>query len=103
MKYASAALVLILFTQQVGITQTPAGRSVLGTVSSFDKDGKALEVKPENTAPFAVKLLTNTVVQRIAPGETDLKNAAAIAPNEVNVGDRVLVTLASNGTDVLRL
>src|SRR5438552_1542630 len=96
-----AATAAILFIQSLSFAQTP--KSVLGTITSFDKDGKSLQVKPENNAPVAVKLLANTVLQRIAPGETDLKNAAAITTAEVNMGDRVLVTLGSNGTDVLRL
>jgi hypothetical protein len=50
-----------------------------------------------------VKLLPNTIVQRIAPGETSLANAATVTAQEIAVGDRVLVTLASNGADVLRV
>src|SRR5207253_5290971 len=74
-----------------------------GTVTSFDRNTKAIEVKPDNAAPVPLKILAATVVQRIAPGQTDLKNAAAIDLSEVGVGARVLVTLASNGADVLRL
>src|SRR5262249_32777379 len=93
----------LVFFQLLAHGQTPAPKSVLGTVTSFDKDAKSLEVKPENAGPVPVKLLANTLLQRIAPGETDLKNAATITMADVNIGDRVLVTVASNGTDILRL
>jgi len=98
-----AALALTLFSQELAFAQAPAARSILGTITSFDKDAQTLQVKPENGTPVAVKLSNSAVVQRIAPGQTDLKNASTITPAEVSVGDRVLVTLASNGTDALRL
>src|SRR5438477_3118287 len=97
------ALALLLLTNVPGIAQTSTTKSVLGTVSSFNRDTKTMEVKPDNAAPVPVKLSGNTVVQRIAPGQTDLKSAVATDLSEVSTGDRVLVTLASNGTDVLRI
>jgi len=96
-------LALVLLTGRYGNSQTPANKSVMGTVTSFNRDTKAIEVKPDNAAPVPLKLLAATVVQRIAPGETNLKNAAAIELSDVTIGDRVLVTLASNGADVLRI
>ena len=98
-----AVLGVLLLTSALGIAQTPANKSVLGTVTSFNRDTKAIEVKPDNAPPVPLKLLPNTVVQRIAPGETNLKNAAAIDLSEVATGDRVLVTMASNGADALRI
>jgi hypothetical protein len=96
-------LSLILLACRPDIAQSPANKSVLGTITSFNRDTKAIEVKPDNAAGVPLKLLANTVVQRIAPGETNLKNAAAIELSEVMIGDRVLVTLASNGADALRI
>src|SRR5262245_4567539 len=96
-------LTLIFFIHGAALGQTPATKSVVGAVASFNKDTKAVEVKPDNAAPVAVKVLPNTVVQRIAPGETNLANAVPITASEIATGDRVLVTLASNGVDALRI
>src|SRR5579864_5837998 len=92
-----AVLTFVLLASLPVIAQTPANKSVLGTVTSFNRDTKAIEVKPDNAAPVPLKLLATTVVQKIAPGETSLKNASAIELAEVTIGDRVLVTTASNG------
>src|SRR5262249_10990344 len=86
-----------------GFAQTSSTKSVLGTVASLNKDANTLEVKPDNGTPLPVKLLTNTAVQRIAPGETSLTKAMPIAVSDINRGDRVMVTIASNGTDALRV
>jgi len=97
------ALTLIFFTQAAILGQTPATKSVVGAVASFDKDTKAIEVKPDNAALVVMKVQPNTVVQRIAPGQTNLANATPIAASEIAIGDRVLVTPASNGVDALRI
>src|SRR5262245_8560318 len=97
------ALTLLFFIQAAILGQTPATKSVVGAVASFDKDAKAIEVKPDNSAPVVMKIQPNTVVQRIVPGETNLANATPIAASEIATGDRVLVTPASNGVDALRI
>ena len=94
---------LIFFVQVAGVAQAPASKSVLGAIVSFNHDSKVIEVKPDNAAAVTVKLLANTIFQRIAPGETSLANAAAITITEIATNDRVLVTLASNGADALRV
>src|SRR5436853_4675070 len=96
-------LTLILLTGVPARAQTSTPKSVLGTVTSFNAETKAIEVKPDNAAPVPLKLLANTIVQKIAPGETNLRNAVAISSSEVAIGDRALLTVASNGSDVLRI
>ena len=99
----TTALTLIFFIQAAVLGQAPTTKSVVGAVATFNKDTKAIEVKPDNAAPVALKLLPNTLVQRIAPGETNLSNAVPITASDIATGDRVLVTLASNGVDALRI
>src|SRR5947208_597837 len=99
----TTVIILVLLSQASVRAQAPATKSVLGTVVSFNKDAKTLDVRPDNATPVPVKLLAGTVFQKIAPGQTDLKNAAAIAISDVAVGDRVLATLAANWTDALRI
>src|SRR5262249_3321640 len=97
------ALAVMLFMPPAGTGQTPAAKSILGAVTSINSDRKAIEVRPDNAAPVVVKLLPNTIVQKIAPGQTSLVNAETIAASEIAAGDRVLATLASNGVDALRV
>jgi hypothetical protein len=99
----TTALTLIFFIQAAVFGQAPTTKSVVGAVATFNKDTKAIEVKPDNAAPIALKLLPNTLVQRIAPGETNLSKAVPITASDIATGDRVLVTLASNGVDALRI
>jgi hypothetical protein len=87
----------------LAVAQAPTSKSVLGAVESFNKETNAIAVKPDNAAAVTVKLLPNTIVQRIAPGQTSLTNAVTIVPSDIATGDRVLVTLASNGADALRV
>src|SRR5215469_5231494 len=82
--------------------QTTGNKSILGTVTAIQPPATEIEVKPDNGTPVSVKLTSTTTVQRIAPGQTDLKKAEAINISEVQKGDRVLVTLAANASDVLR-
>ena len=97
------ALALILFSSFLAAAQTSTAKSLLGTVTSINAESKTIELKPDNAAPVPLRLLANTIVQKIAPGETNLRNAVAIGLSEVAVADRVLVTLASNGSDLLRI
>jgi hypothetical protein len=103
MKYVSIVVLAVVLSVAFAAAQAPANRSVLGTITSFNSETKAIDVKPDNAAAVPVKLLANTILQRITPGQTDLRNAVAIPLTEVVVGDRVLVTLGSNGADALRL
>src|SRR5262249_21244366 len=98
MRNAPAALLAVLL-----VGQAPAPKSVLGTVTSFNKDANTFEIKADNASPVPVKLLSNTSVQRIAPGETSLAKATAISAADISAGDRVLVNFASNGSDALRV
>src|SRR5262245_46625378 len=97
MRNARAAMLAVL------LAQAPANRSVLGTVTSFNKDANTLEVKADNASPVPVKLLSNTSIQKIAPGETSLAKAATASAADISTGDRVLVNFASNGSDALRV
>jgi hypothetical protein len=85
------------------VAQAPAAKSILGTVTSFNKEANTLEVKADNAPPVPVKLLSSTSVQRIAPGETSLAKATTITAADITTGDRVLVNFASNGSDALRV
>jgi hypothetical protein len=78
------------------LSQTPAGQDAaaatarkLGTVKSIS--GKTLVLKPDSGPDVNVTLQDGVRIQRVAPGEKDLKNAVPMTQAEIQVGDRMLV------------
>ncbi len=73
-----------------------ATRQILGAVKNIR--GATITVAPDNGAEVNIEVRANARVLRIAPGETNLANAATIQLSEIQPGDRVLVT-AGPGAD----
>ena len=89
----SVALVFLLsiFSQALP-QQTPAASAqtkAVGEIKSIS--GSTLSLSTDDGKSVSVSLSDTTRIVRIAPGQTDLKNAAAITLQELQVGDRVLV------------
>jgi len=61
----------------------------LGVIRS--RDGAAITLTTDDGKSVQVSLAEGAKFVRIAPGSTDLKNATPITPDELQVGDRVLV------------
>lgn len=76
---------------------------MVGTVAAAKPETAELEIKPDKGENLLVRLTADSLVQKVAPGEKDLKHAEAIPATAVAVGDRVLVVLADGGHDVRRL
>jgi hypothetical protein len=74
-----------------------AARNV-GAVKSIT--GKTLVLKTDAGPEITISLLDGTRIMRLAPGQTDLKNATPMTLPELQVGDRMLVRGRSgdNGT-----
>ena len=102
MRKVAAALILVASALPPAAAQSPAGKSFIGTVTAF-KPEIVVEIKPDNAAVVGVKLTADTVAERVAPGEKTLKNAVTVNVAELSVGDRVLVTLAPDSTNVRRI
>jgi hypothetical protein len=83
--------------------QAPASRSFVGTVTAFNAEALQMEVKPDAGDAVAVTFTTETIVQRVAAGEKDLKKASPIKITDVARGDRVLVSLAAGTTQARRI
>jgi hypothetical protein len=66
-----------------------AGRA-LGVVTKIDADARQLTIRNDQGGEVAVSLDAKAGFRRVAPGETNLANAAQIAISDVHVGDRVL-------------
>jgi hypothetical protein len=61
----------------------------VGVVKSIN--GKALVLKTDAGPEVTINVLDGTRIMRLAPGQTDLKNATPMTLPEVQVGDRMLV------------
>ena len=83
--------------------QTQLSKSFVGTVAGFRPESAEVEIRPD-TGDMAIATLTaDTIAQRIAPGEKDLKNAEAIQVTDLARGDRVSVTLEPGSARIRRI
>lgn len=74
------------------LAQAPAARSFLATVVSKPQNNQ-LDVKTDAGEVSIIGLLPETILQRIAPGEKDLKKAEPATVADLAGGDRILVSL----------
>ena len=72
------------------LAQAPPSQNVLGVVTKVDAAASKLTLKTEAGADVTIGFQPKTIFQKVAPGETDLKNANAIHVEEIEVGDRVI-------------
>ncbi len=64
--------------------------STLGVVTKIDAMARQIVLKSDAGAEITVSLQPAASFRRVAPGETDLRNASTIAITDINAGDRVL-------------
>ena len=83
--------------------QAQPSKSFVGTVVSLRVESAAVEVKPDSGDAMIAQLTSDTLAQKIAPGEKDLKKAEAIQVTDLAKGDRVLVTLEPDSTRIRRI
>ena len=95
-----AAVVLIA---GVNIALAQSAGSVVGTIGEIRPETLEMTVKPDSGPAVAVMFTPDTVFQRVAPGEKDLKNAAAITAADLTPGDRVLVTFRPGSAEARRI
>ncbi|MGH2611021.1 MAG: hypothetical protein ACRDHF_18215, partial [Tepidiformaceae bacterium] len=62
---------------------------VIGEVTASDPAGTRLTVDVDGGGTATVILQDKTLYLRVPPGETDLKKATKITPDQIGVGDRV--------------
>ncbi len=73
----------------------PAAK-VLGTGKSVS--GTTLNLKADSGADVTVAVPDGTRIQRLAPGQTDLKTATPLQFKDIQVGDRMLVRVQSGAS-----
>ena len=94
-------LLLLLALSVSAFAQTP--KAILGSITAFKAEDALVVVKPDNTDAVDVKLTPETIFQRVAPGERDLKKAAAMNMTDMALGDRVLVSFKTGTTEAARI
>ncbi len=85
-----------------GHAQT-ASKSFVGTIAGFRPENAEVEIKPDNGPAVVARFTPETLAQRVAPGEKDLKKAQTIQVTEIAVGDRVLATLEAGSLNLRRI
>jgi hypothetical protein len=74
-------------------------KAILGSITAFKAEDAVVVVKPDNTDAVNVKMTPETIFQRVAPGERDLKKAATMKITDMALGDRVLVSFKPGTVD----
>src|SRR5882762_4388472 len=63
----------------------------VGTIKSIQADSITVTAESGGEGDIVAKLTGSTKTLRVPPGEKDLKNATALQPQDLQIGDRVLV------------
>src|ERR1700722_8922804 len=95
-------LFVSLFLCAAAFAQTMP-KAILSSITAFKAEDAMVVVKPDNTDAVSVKLTPDTIFQRVAPGERDLKKATTMSMTDMALGDRVLVSFKSGSTEALRI
>ncbi len=96
-------IAILVLTVVAAAAQTQPPKSFVGTVAGFRPASAEVEIRPDKGDPVVARLTADTIAQKIAPGERDLKNAESIKVTDVAAGDRVLVTLEPGASNVRRI
>ena len=85
-----------------GVGQATVARRI-GAIKAIN--GNAITLTPDSGADVMVTVQSNARILRIAPGEKDLKNAAPVQLQDLQVGDRVRVRgqASADGTSMAAL
>src|ERR1039458_9696588 len=96
-------IAIVLGTLLPLAAQVSTQRSLVGTVVAFRPEVAEIEIRPDMGDLVAVRLTADTIAQKIAPGERDLKKAESIKVADLSIGDRVLVTLEPDAPSIRRI
>jgi hypothetical protein len=82
--------VVYLTMGAIVFAQAPAATNTVGVVTKMDAAAKQIVLKTDAGTEVSVSMQPTASFRRVAPGETDLRNASTIAITDINTGDRVL-------------
>lgn len=88
--YARVALSALVALNSLAVFGQVPERMV-GTVAAIVLDKATIQVKGQDGALVTLNLTSDTILQRVAPGEKSLKNAETIQISDITIGDKVLV------------
>lgn len=90
MRFGLSQIATLLAVACFAFAQVPTGSKQVGTVKEIVGDHTFL-LHTDSGADLRVSPGTSTKLVRLEPGQTDLKSAAAIAFQDIQANDRVLV------------
>lgn len=76
---------------------------MVGTVAAWKIETAEIEIKTDKGESLLARMTADSLVQKVAPGEKDLKHAEAIRASDIAPGDRVLVVLVDGSKDIRRI
>jgi len=76
-------------TSGAQMQQAPSANRRIGGVKEIN--GSTITLTPDSGSDVAVTIQPTTRIVRIAPGEKNLKNAAPVELQDIQIGDRILV------------
>ena len=78
-------------------------RSFVGTVDAVEREAGGVSVQPDKGERVLAKVSSETILERVEPGEKDLKKATRIQLSDIAPGDRVLISLEPGTNDARRI
>jgi hypothetical protein len=76
----------------LSLSQTAPDTGISRTVGTLKSvQAASITVSPDSGSDITATLTASTRILRVPPGQTDLKNAAVLQPQDLQPGDRVLV------------
>ena len=86
----SAAFSVAALLAQAQAPAPAAAANAVGVVTKIDAAAREIVLKTDAGAEISVAIQATAGFRKVAPGETDLRNAPTIAITDINAGDRVL-------------
>ncbi len=87
----------------VGCAMGQSGDRYVGTVQTVKTTPPEIKIKNDSGSSQTIRVISESVFQRVSPGAKDLKSAQIASLSDVSAGDRVLVALQPGTQDLLRL
>jgi hypothetical protein len=86
----SGALSMAALLAQAQAPAPAAAANAVGVVTKIDSAAREIVLKTDAGAEISISMGATASFRKVAPGETDLRNAPTIAITDINAGDRVL-------------
>jgi len=93
--------ILLPLLAAVSLAQPPKPSTLLGTVTAVKLESAELAIRLDDGTASTLALSSETLLQRVAPGEKDLKQAKPATLADVAPGDRLLASF-TGGAQVPR-